>query len=180
MGFRRPLRVWEEEEANRLFNLLFNAPSLCPTRSNKLKWGADPAAFFTVYQFYNWIESHLGPIIPVAASIWNNFAPPKVQSFGWLAWLGKIKTSNFLHRIGILLGNANLDCVFCHNEVEIVEHLLLYCPFVSLLWSNIVRWWGMQWVLPGSVTGLLRWWSSCRMKKLEKKIWMVLPLEALK
>lgn len=140
MGFRRPLQVWEEEEANRLFNLLITAPSLCTTRSDEFKWGADRSALFTVLSVYNWIEPHLGPMVPVAASIWNNFAPSKVQFFGWLAWLGKIKTSSFLYRIGILPGSANLDCVFCHNEVKTVEHLLLYCPFVWLLWPNIVRW----------------------------------------
>ncbi|KAL7171101.1 hypothetical protein ACSBR2_035873 [Camellia fascicularis] len=48
-----------------------------------------------------------------------------------------------------------------------------------LLWSNIVRWWGMQWVLPGSVNCLLHWWSGCEMMKLEKKIWKVLPLAIL-
>ncbi|XP_028056259.1 uncharacterized protein LOC114260377 [Camellia sinensis] len=121
----------------------------------------------------------MGPVVPVADLIWNNFAPPKVQFFMWLAWLGKVKTSSFLHRIGILSESANLACVFWHDEVETVDHLFLFCPFVWLLWSNIVRWWGLQWVLPGSVSGLLQWWSGCRMKKLEKKIWMVLPLATL-
>ncbi|XP_028087859.1 uncharacterized protein LOC114288538 [Camellia sinensis] len=179
MDFRRPLLVWEEEEANRLFHLLNSAPILCNSRSDELIWGADPSNLFSVSSLYLWSESRLGPILPVAASIWNNFAPPKVQCFGWMAWLGKIKTLSFLHRIGILTGNVNLDCVFCHNEIETVEHILLYCHFVWLLWSNIVRWWGMQWVLPGSVNGLLNWWDGCRMKKLEKKIWKVLPLAIL-
>ncbi|XP_028113211.1 uncharacterized protein LOC114311295 [Camellia sinensis] len=111
-------------------------------KSDELIWGADPSNTFSVSSVYFWSESHLGPILPVAASIWNNFAPPKVQCFGWMAWLGKIKTSSFLHRIGILTGNVNLDCVFCHNEIETVEHILL-------------------------------------MKKLEKKIWKVLPLAIL-
>ncbi|XP_028106799.1 uncharacterized protein LOC114305857 [Camellia sinensis] len=117
--------------------------------------------------------------IPVAASIWNNFAPPKVKFFGWLAWLSKVKTSSFLYRIGILTGSANLSCVFCHEEVETVEHILLYCPFVWLLWSDIIHWWGLQWVIPGSVHGLLEWWSGCRMQKFEKKIWMVISLGTL-
>ncbi|XP_028115045.1 uncharacterized protein LOC114312955 [Camellia sinensis] len=115
----------------------------------------------------------------MAASIWNNFAPPKVQFFGWLAWLGKVKTSYFLHRIGILTGNVNLGCVFCHIEVESVEHILLHCPFVWRLWSDIICWWGLQWVIPGSVHGLLEWWSGCVMQRLEKKIWMAIPLATL-
>ena len=60
-----------------------------------------------------------------------------------------------------------------------MEHILLSCPFVWRLWSNIEKWWGLQWVIPGSVNGVLRWWSRCRMKTLEKKIWTVIPLPIL-
>ncbi|KAF5938282.1 hypothetical protein HYC85_025788 [Camellia sinensis] len=74
------------------------------------------------------------------------------------------------------LNSVNLECVFCHNDVETVKHILLACPFVWRLWSNIVRWWGFQWVMPGSVDGLLQWWYGCSMSKLEKKIWMVIPM----
>lgn len=160
MGFRRPLLVWEEEEAQRLSNLLRNAPALCNNKPDELKWSADPSELFSVASVYSWSESLLGPVLAVAGSIWNNFAPPKVQFFRWLAWLGKVKTSSFLHRIGILDGSANLACVFCQNEIETVDHILLFCPFVWLLSSNIIRWWG----LPGSVNGLLQWWFACRMK----------------
>ncbi|GMP35715.1 hypothetical protein CsSME_00008056 [Camellia sinensis var. sinensis] len=137
---------------------------------------ADPSELFSVASVYSWSESLLGPVVAVAGSIWNNFAPPKVQFFGWLAWLGKVKTSSFLHRIGILDGSANLACVFCQNEIETVDHIFLFCPFVWLLSSNIIRWWGLQSIIPGSVNGLLQWWFGCRMKKLEKKIWMVLAI----
>lgn len=133
LGFRRSLLVWKEEEAYRLSSLLSTAPTLCSTKPDELLWCADPSKLFTVSSVYKWTESLLGSAIPVAASIWNNFAPPKVQFFGWLARLGKVKTSSFLHRIGILTGSANLGWVFCHNEVETVEHMLLYCPFVWLL-----------------------------------------------
>ena len=67
MDFRRPLLVWEEEEANRLFHLLNSAPILCNNRSDELKWGADPSTLFSVSLVYLWSESHLRPILPVAA-----------------------------------------------------------------------------------------------------------------
>ncbi|KAF5933212.1 hypothetical protein HYC85_029383 [Camellia sinensis] len=89
LSFRRFLLVWEEEEAKRLFNLLNNAPPLCPNRSDELKWRADPTELFSVASAYKWCESHMGPVVPVADLIWNNFAPPRVQFFGWLAWLVK-------------------------------------------------------------------------------------------
>jgi len=179
LGFRRTLMAWEEEEAYRLSCLLSSAPILCSTNPDELLWCADPSKLFSVSSIYKWTESSLGSAIPVAASLWNNFVPPKVQFFGWLAWLGKVKTSYFLHRIGILTGNVNLGCVFCHIEVESVEHILLHCPFVWRLWSDIICWWGLQWVIPGSVHGLLEWWSGSVMQRLEKKIWMAIPLATL-
>ncbi|XP_028124098.1 uncharacterized protein LOC114321151 [Camellia sinensis] len=111
--------------------------------------------------------------------VWNNCAPPKVKFFGWLTWQGKVKTSSFLRRIGILAAFANVGCVFCQNEKEPVNHILLSCPFVWLLWSKIMKWWGFQRVMPNLVEGLLQWWSFYKMKKTEKLLWMVVPLAVL-
>lgn len=33
--------------------------------------------------------------------------------------------------------------------------------------------------MPGSVNGVLQWWSGSRMKKLERKIWAVIPVTIL-
>ncbi|CAL5330043.1 unnamed protein product [Camellia sinensis] len=115
----------------------------------------------------------------MAGTIWNNCAPSKVQFFGWLACMARLKLLAFCKELVSLIGNANIVCVFCQNEIETVDHILLFCPFVWRLWSNIVKWWGLQWVLSGSVNGLLQWWFGCKMKKLEKKIWAVIPLAIL-
>lgn len=91
LGFRRSLLVWEDEEAIRLFNLLSNAPPICHNRTDELKWSADPSELFIVASVYKWCESLMGPVVPVTELIWNNFSPPKVQFFGWLAWLGLVR-----------------------------------------------------------------------------------------
>ena len=39
-----------------------------------------------------------------------------------------------------------------------------------------MKWWGVQWVIPSSVEGLLQWWAFCWMKKKEQPIWKVIPL----
>ncbi|KAL7213571.1 hypothetical protein ACSBR2_016155 [Camellia fascicularis] len=127
-----------------------------------------------VYKRYEFL---LGSVRKMAVVVWNNCAPPKVKFFGWLAWQGKVKTSSFLQRIGILDASATVGCVFCQNEVESVNHILLFCPFVWLLWSHILKWWGFQWAMPNTVEGLLQWWSFCRMKKIEKMLWKLLLLD---
>lgn len=179
LEFRRPLLAWEEEEVSRLHTLLRSAPVVRVISPDIWKWRADSSGMYSAASGYRRCESLLGPDRKVVGEVWNNCAPPKVKFFGWLAWLGKVKTSSYLQRIGILDKAANVSCVFCQNEVESVNHILLFCPFVWLLWSQIMKWWGVQWVMPNSVEGLLQWWSFCKMKKLEKVIWKVVPLAVL-
>ncbi|KAL7251725.1 hypothetical protein ACSBR1_013560 [Camellia fascicularis] len=179
LDFRRPLLAWEEEEVRRLYILISSVPDIRVSSPDIWKWKADPTGLFSVASVYKRCELSLGPGRNVAVAVWHNCAPPKVKFFGWLAWQGKVKTSSFLQRIGILDANANVGCVFCHDEVETVYHILLFCPFVWLLWSHIMKWWGVQWVMPNSVERLLEWWSFCKMKKIEKQLWKVVPLAVL-
>ncbi|CAL5331098.1 unnamed protein product [Camellia sinensis] len=57
------------------------------------------------------------------------------------------------------------------TEVKSDDHVLLHCPFVWLVWSHVIRWWGLVWALPGSVNDLLQWWAGVNLSKLERKIW---------
>ncbi|GMP39669.1 hypothetical protein CsSME_00010408 [Camellia sinensis var. sinensis] len=104
------------------------------------------------------------------------YCTSKVIVFGWLAWRGRVKTAVFLHRIGVLLANTNILCVFCKNEVETVNHVLLHCPLVWKVWAGILNWWDVCWVMSGSVEALLQWWASARFKKKVMCIWKIVPL----
>ncbi|CAL5358449.1 unnamed protein product [Camellia sinensis] len=177
--FRRSLFVWEMEELDRLKGMLCNAAELRGNVTDKLKWMADPTGVFSVSSAYHWCESSLGSTFRITECIWKNVAPPKVQFFGWLAWKRRIKTSNYLQRMGILENSSSLHCVFCNEEGETDNHVLLHCPCVWVVWSKIMRWWGIQWVIPKSVDELLLWWSGLKFKKLEKKIWRIIPLAVL-
>ncbi|CAL5409136.1 unnamed protein product [Camellia sinensis] len=64
-------------------------------------------------------------------------------------------------------GSLNLQV----TKMESDDHVLLHCPFVWLLWSHVIRWWGLVWALPGSVNDLLQWWAGVNLSKLETKIW---------
>ncbi|XP_028090503.1 uncharacterized protein LOC114290742 [Camellia sinensis] len=161
LEFRRPLLAWEEEEV------------ISP---DVWKWKVDPFGLLSVASMYKRCELFLGPVRNMTVAVWHNYAPPKVKFFGWLAWQGKVKTSSFLQRIGILEVNADVGCAFCQDEVETVNHILLFCPSVWLLWSHIMKRWGVQWVIPNSVQGLLQWWSFYKMKKIQKPLWKVVLL----
>ncbi|XP_028059454.1 uncharacterized protein LOC114263152 [Camellia sinensis] len=178
-NFRRPLFAWEEGELRRLSIHLSSFPLLIANVPDCLKWNATPSGVFSVSSAYHWFELGFGSSCMVSSSLWKNAAPPRVQFFGWLAWRGRIKTASFLRRIGMLNGNVDVCCIFCKEMEETSIHVLLHCPFVWWIWSYFVNWWGLQWVLPGSVQDLLDWWAGCRHTKMVKKIWSVVPLAIL-
>lgn len=97
-----------------------------------------------LFSGYMRLQIECGPKLYVTWLIWNNSSPPKVKLFTWLAWKGRVKTTVFLQRIGVLSNNVCTNCVFCRDGLESVNHILLLCPFV---------------------------WSSFKFQKLEGQIW---------
>ncbi|XP_028057272.1 uncharacterized protein LOC114261230 [Camellia sinensis] len=77
------------------------------------------------------VESSNGPAKSITRNIWRNIALPKVQFLSWLAW-----------------------------RVETMKHVLLHCHSIWRVWSDIVNWWNLSWIIPGSVEELLQWWSG--------------------
>lgn len=71
--------------------------------------------------------------------IWKNAAPPHVQCFGWLAYLGKVKTSDLLLRIGVIHSEEDAICKFCDANIESLDHLLLQCKPVWDVWAAILE-----------------------------------------
>lgn len=102
LNFRRSLFQWELEELNRLTVVLLSAPAIRENVVDCLRWNADPSGGFTVSSAYKWCERSLGPVFKAVNIIWKNVSSPKAQFFGWLAWKGRIKTSSYLQRIGVL------------------------------------------------------------------------------
>lgn len=72
--------------------------------------------------------------------------------------------------------NANTLCVFCKSEVDSMNHVLLHCHMIWRVWSVIVKWWNLNWVIPSSMEAILHWWSGTKCKFQVKEIWKVVPL----
>ncbi|XP_028113519.1 uncharacterized protein LOC114311591 [Camellia sinensis] len=129
--------------------------------------------------FYNFISTVHGTCNHPIHLVWNKQLPPKVQFFSWLAWKYKLKTSVFLQRIGILDGSASTLCIFCQEQQETAEHVLISCHLVWKVWTGLLQWWGTTWVVPNSVSNLLLWWSGFDCRKSERRIWNAIPLVTL-
>ncbi|CAL5365331.1 unnamed protein product [Camellia sinensis] len=179
LAFRRSLLAWEEEEVHRLNVLLAEVPNLNPITEDHCLWRASNSGVFSVASMWKRLELANGPTVPITKFLWKNAAPPKAQFFTWLAWKGRLKTAEFMQRIGAIPANVSPLCVFCKAEVETINHVLLLCPLVWKLWSALVNWWEVQWATPGSVAILLDWWSGMKFRKKEFNIWKVVPLAML-
>jgi zinc-binding in reverse transcriptase len=67
--------------------------------------------------------------------IWQCKIPYKVQIFMWLVRKRKILTQDQLLRRG---WDGNSYCVFC-GQYEDIDHLLVQCPTVKILWDWITK-----------------------------------------
>ena len=66
-------------------------------------------------------------------------------------------------------------CCMCRRNGELVDHLLIHCPFAFDLWSMVFTLFGIHWVMPKTVVELV----ACRQGKFGRHrnsaIWMVVP-----
>ncbi|XP_028074331.1 uncharacterized protein LOC114276709 [Camellia sinensis] len=178
-NFNRPLRAWEEGELVRLTTALGSGPLLRSDVADSLGWKAAQPGTFKVNAVYAWGMLNDGPTHRSVDLIWNNFSPPKAKFFSWLAWRGRLKTKDLLHRVGILEGEEVLNCIFCQEARESLDHVMLHCSFTWKIWSAIIDWWGIQWVIPKSIEGLLIWWLGWKFRKKVNLVWKTLPAAVL-
>ena len=89
----------------------------------------------------------------------------------WTAAHGKILKLDNLMLCGFILVNR---CCLCCSNTESVDHLLLLCPIAHSLWMYMLRLFGIEWVMPGSVVDLLFCWYHW-LGKHSSNIWDLVP-----
>lgn len=138
LNFHRALFAWEAEELDRLYTILNQSLIRTYNKLDQWKWLPCSSGQFSCSSLYHLLLS--SGSVGVSKMLWSNVSPPKVQFLGLLAWKGKLKTSVFLNRIGVLGHNVSVNCVFCRSHVETVSHVMLWCPFVWQIWSDLLNW----------------------------------------
>ena len=48
----------------------------------------------------------------------------------------------------------------CKSNGESVDHLFLHCPIAMDLWSMVLGFFGVTWVMPHTILGLLGCWQG--------------------
>ena len=105
--------------------------------------------------------------------IWVARVPTKVVFFAWEATWGKVLTLDRLQKRRWQLPNR---CYLCGCEEETVNHILLHCRVVRVLWEIVFVLFGIQWVFPSTVKEVLISWRDPFVGKKKKKIWKSIPL----
>ena len=81
--------------------------------------------------------------------------------------LGEVLTQDQLKRRGWILANI---CSLCCAEEETINHILVHCSKVKILWDLVFSLFGVNWVLPFTVRDV-----SFKDKK-HRKVWRAIPL----
>ena len=74
-----------------------------------------------------------------------------------------------------MMWNFN-KCFLCGCEEENVNHILLHCIVVRVLWEIVLALFGANWVFPKTVKEMLFSWRGPFVGEKRKKIWTFIPL----
>ncbi|XP_071693764.1 uncharacterized protein [Rutidosis leptorrhynchoides] len=119
---------------------------------DSVKWAAACSDSFSVADSVRIMIQSSNVSYPVWPKVvWGNNVPSKVMIFHWLAIKKCILVKEVLSRRHILPPNQSILCIWCMNNVEGVDHLLLHCKWSSAIWMDLFRWWNIRLVIPGSI-----------------------------
>jgi hypothetical protein len=151
--WRRRLFVWEENLLDQLKERINSV--VLSHESDKWGWAPNNGGDYSVKSTYWTIVNLFIPmdsIEPIETqafvSLWNCCAPSKVQAFGWQLLLDRIPTRQNLIRRQINIGEGDHLCVWCSAEAETGLHLFLYCEFARQIWTTVLDWLGLRFMLP--------------------------------
>ena len=103
--------------------------------------------------------------------MWKPKIPKRVAFFLWTAAHNRILTlDNLMLRDRIVVNR----CCMCCGDGESMDHLLLHCPVTHSLWSFMLQAFGVRWVMPRMMAGLLSCWHQW-LGKHNSNIWNLIP-----
>ena len=141
--FLRPFNDWEMEEVERFLHFLHNK-KIRHVQEDRLLLKESITDGFSVRHMYRKLMFS-PPLDFPSRSNWNPIVPPKLGFFAWEASWGKVLTLDQLKRRGIPLLNM---CFLCEENEETIDHLLIHCSRVKMLWDLLLAIIEANWVFP--------------------------------
>ncbi|XP_071734216.1 uncharacterized protein [Rutidosis leptorrhynchoides] len=132
---------------------LIASVSLDSNNLDSWRWGLSSDGTFTVKKLSTLVDVQLlGPIINVKETR-NNLVPKKVKIFIWRALKKKIPVRLELDKRGIDLHSVR--CPLCDDDLESVDHSVIFCNRVYDIWNRVYNWWNLGNVPTSSLEELL-------------------------
>ncbi|CAH1427794.1 unnamed protein product [Lactuca virosa] len=97
---------------------------------------------------------------------WSKLIPIKVSSFVWRAVLRHIPSAEALGHRGIKLDSTL--CGSCINGSETADHIIVGCPYATMIRDKISRWCGIDNIKVQSVGDLVEFankWGRCSKRR---------------
>ena len=140
---------WELELVGDFLHILRgHKPSL---EEYSVLWRQGRSGKFRVKEAYSLLAKSDNTGFP-SRSIWVARVLTKVAFFAWEATWGKVLTLDRLQRRGLQLPNC---CFLCGCEEESVNHILIHCTVVRVLWDIVFGLVDVKWVFPETVKEVL-------------------------
>ena len=165
-------RAFEDWELLASYSLLQLIHPCIPwgVRRDTLCWRLKRDGKFDTQSFYQAIQGTPNVLFPWKG-VWKPKIPKQVAFFLWAAAHDWILTLDNLMLRGRPLVNR---CCMCYGDGESIDHLLLHCPITQTLCSFMLQAFGILWVMPKSVAGLLSCWHQW-LGKHNLNIWNLIP-----
>ena len=149
LRFIRDFNDWELDMVGNLLHV-FRGHRIT-LEENSIFWKEGRNGQFRVKKAYSLLESPLTAVFP-KNNIWVERVPTKIVFFAWEAAWGKIMTLDRLQKRGWQLPNR---CFLCGYEEENVNHILIHCTVVKVLWDLVLGVFGVQWMFLETVKEVL-------------------------
>ena len=117
---------------------------------------ADSSGLFSCKSAFAWLRrDNSFSVNHQAICIWKLSILVKVKVFIWLLALDKLNVQSNLQRRGTYHALSLGWCILCKKDNESIDYLFLHCDFAFTLWSNILKEFGTDWVIPRSSKDLM-------------------------
>ena len=150
LRFYREFNDWELAASYSLLHFI-QTPIPRGGGCDRLCWDLNGSGKFDIQSFYHKIRNAAPSTFP-----WKGIrkveVPKRMAFFMWTTAHGQILTLDHLMLRDRPLTNR---CCMCYCNAESVNHLLLFCSIAHSLWMYMLRLFGIDWVMPGSVVDLL-------------------------
>ncbi|EOY33608.1 Uncharacterized protein TCM_041538 [Theobroma cacao] len=169
MELRRRVFRWEEEQWKQ-FTEIVNDYKLSMGIQDTVIWKGSPLGDFSVKDFCRNHVCNGSGGSNKWRQVWANLAPHRVEVFVWQILHGRVAVKAELVKWGLM--SLSSTCYpLCHQVIETINHVFIYCFESWCIWSEWCREWNFNWVQPENLSTFFQSWDVVILKDGEIKVW---------